>query len=162
MGPPRPPGIHIFREVLPPAISASAARKAALPHRAHAPAAQDLLPDAPEAAKLFLTHMIAHHEGAVMMAKTENTDGKNTDAGGSPLSRPPARRPSWAAGLVSFLSPCVLPGYLWYVSGLTDPTQPRNRRRVLVGVGLFVLGFAVAFTLYGAAFGAIGSWLLRW
>ncbi|KQQ80937.1 DUF305 domain-containing protein [Arthrobacter sp. Leaf137] len=33
-----------------------------------------------EAAKLFLTQMIAHHEGAVMMAKTETTDGKNTDA----------------------------------------------------------------------------------
>jgi uncharacterized protein (DUF305 family) len=33
-----------------------------------------------EAAKLFLTQMIAHHEGAVMMAKTESTDGKNPDA----------------------------------------------------------------------------------
>jgi len=69
------------------------------------------------------------------------------------------------AGLVSFLSPCILPlvpGYLGYVSGLTDPAQPRNRRRVLTGVGLFVLGFAAVFTLYGAAFGAIGSWLLRW
>ncbi|MDN4643954.1 cytochrome c biogenesis CcdA family protein [Arthrobacter sp. PsM3] len=69
-----------------------------------------------------------------------------------------------AAGLVSFLSPCILPlvpGYLGFVSGLTDPTQPHNRRRVLAGVGLFVLGFAAVFTLYGAAFGAIGSWLLR-
>ncbi|MEO5315403.1 cytochrome c biogenesis protein CcdA [Pseudarthrobacter sp. AG30] len=69
------------------------------------------------------------------------------------------------AGLVSFLSPCILPlvpGYLGYVSGLTDPTQPRNRRRVLAGVGLFVLGFAAVFTLYGAAFGAIGAWLLQW
>lgn len=34
----------------------------------------------PEAAKLFLTQMIAHHEGAVMMAKTETTDGKNGEA----------------------------------------------------------------------------------
>jgi uncharacterized protein (DUF305 family) len=33
-----------------------------------------------EAAKLFLTQMIAHHEGAVMMAKTETNDGKNADA----------------------------------------------------------------------------------
>jgi uncharacterized protein (DUF305 family) len=33
-----------------------------------------------EAAKLFLTQMIAHHEGAVEMAKTETTDGKNADA----------------------------------------------------------------------------------
>ncbi|MCM0616579.1 cytochrome c biogenesis CcdA family protein [Paenarthrobacter sp. TYUT067] len=70
-----------------------------------------------------------------------------------------------AAGLVSFLSPCILPlvpGYLGFVSGLTDPTQPRNRRRVLSGVALFILGFGAVFTLYGAAFGAIGSWLIRW
>lgn len=33
-----------------------------------------------EAAELFLTQMIAHHEGAVAMAQTEKTDGKNADA----------------------------------------------------------------------------------
>ena len=33
-----------------------------------------------EAAKLFLTQMIAHHQGAVTMAKTEITQGKNADA----------------------------------------------------------------------------------
>lgn len=69
------------------------------------------------------------------------------------------------AGVVSFLSPCILPlvpGYLGYVSGLTDPGQPRNRRRVLLGVALFVLGFGAVFTVYGAAFGVIGSWLVRW
>jgi uncharacterized protein (DUF305 family) len=33
-----------------------------------------------EAARLFLTQMIAHHQGAIMMAKTETTNGKNTDA----------------------------------------------------------------------------------
>ncbi|MDQ1595005.1 MAG: hypothetical protein QOH40_1561 [Arthrobacter pascens] len=32
------------------------------------------------AARLFLNQMIAHHEGAIMMAKTENTAGKNPDA----------------------------------------------------------------------------------
>lgn len=31
------------------------------------------------ASKLFLTQMIAHHEGAVEMAETETTDGKNAD-----------------------------------------------------------------------------------
>ena len=35
-----------------------------------------------EAAKLFLTQMIAHHQGAIMMAKTETTGGKNPDAVG--------------------------------------------------------------------------------
>jgi uncharacterized protein (DUF305 family) len=33
-----------------------------------------------EAAKLFLTQIVAHHEGAVMMARTETTDGKNAHA----------------------------------------------------------------------------------
>ena len=69
------------------------------------------------------------------------------------------------AGIVSFLSPCILPlvpGYLGYVSGLSDPTRPDNRRRVMTGVGLFILGFAAVFTLYGAAFGVIGGWLLQW
>lgn len=69
------------------------------------------------------------------------------------------------AGIVSFLSPCILPlvpGYLGYVSGLSNPNEPGNRRRVLTGVTLFILGFAAVFTLYGAAFGLVGSWLLRW
>jgi uncharacterized protein (DUF305 family) len=34
----------------------------------------------PEASRLFLTRMIAHHEGAVSMAKTEIDDGRNADA----------------------------------------------------------------------------------
>jgi uncharacterized protein (DUF305 family) len=33
-----------------------------------------------DAGKLFLTQMIAHHEGAVVMARTETTDGRNADA----------------------------------------------------------------------------------
>ena len=33
-----------------------------------------------EAARLFLQQMIAHHQGAIMMATTENTSGKNADA----------------------------------------------------------------------------------
>lgn len=69
------------------------------------------------------------------------------------------------AGVVSFISPCILPlvpGYLGYVSGLTDPSRPDNRRRVLTGVGLFILGFAAVFTLYGAAFGVIGGWMVQW
>ncbi len=58
------------------------------------------------------------------------------------------------AGLVSFLSPCVLPlmpGYLSYVTGLAgadlDDADARKRWRVLAGTVLFVLGLAVVFTL---------------
>lgn len=70
---------------------------------------------------------------------------------------------SVAAGAVSFASPCVLPlvpGYLAFVSGLSGAQLngggTRARGTVLGGSGLFVLGFAVFFTLIGGAFGAVG------
>ncbi|MEY4533228.1 MAG: hypothetical protein RI926_997 [Actinomycetota bacterium] len=74
------------------------------------------------------------------------------------------------AGLISFASPCVLPlvpGYLAYVSGVTAPaTDTKGRRknmwRMVAGVSLFIAGFSVVFVLYGAAFGAIGAWLIQW
>lgn len=65
------------------------------------------------------------------------------------------------AGLVSFLSPCVLPlvpGYLGYVTGLTGVDLEKQRRgRIFAGVALFVLGFSVVFVLLGGAFGQLGG-----
>lgn len=64
------------------------------------------------------------------------------------------------AGLVSFLSPCVLPlvpGYLSYVTGMS--ADPRKGRLVL-GTVLFVAGFAVVFVLSGALFGGLGAAML--
>jgi len=69
------------------------------------------------------------------------------------------------AGLVSFLSPCVLPlvpGYLSYVTGLAGADLgARGRGRVLAGTTLFVLGFAAVFVSFGAAFGYVGSHLVE-
>ena len=66
------------------------------------------------------------------------------------------------AGIVSFLSPCVLPlvpGYLGYVTGLTGVDLAQQRRgRMLLGISLFVLGFTVIFVALGTALGAIGVW----
>jgi cytochrome c-type biogenesis protein len=59
------------------------------------------------------------------------------------------------AGLVSFLSPCVLPlvpGYLGYVSGVAA-----TRARVILGSVLFVLGFTAVFATLGTMAGGIGS-----
>jgi cytochrome c-type biogenesis protein len=95
-----------------------------------------------------------------------------------------------AAGLVSFLSPCVLPlipGYLGYVSGVAGSgggaaagagdagsgdagsrtavvaADPRlairsERRRMVLGALLFVLGFAVVFLLLFLVMGTVGTW----
>jgi len=59
------------------------------------------------------------------------------------------------AGLISFISPCVLPlvpGYLSFAAGYSQ-----SKGRVFLGSILFVLGFSVLFISYGALFGGIGS-----
>lgn len=66
------------------------------------------------------------------------------------------------AGLVSFVSPCVIPlvpGYLGYISGLTGADlQNKKRGRMLLGVTLFVLGFSAVFVLVGVGAGGLGQW----
>lgn len=81
------------------------------------------------------------------------------DAAGAPLTV--AIAVSAAAGVVSFASPCVLPlvpGYLAFASGLSGARSAdgRGRGTVLLASVLFVLGFAVFFTLLGGAFGGLG------
>lgn len=59
------------------------------------------------------------------------------------------------AGLISFISPCVLPlvpGYLSFAAGFS-----RSRGRVFLGSLLFVLGFSALFISYGALFGELGA-----
>ena len=72
------------------------------------------------------------------------------------------------AGLVAFASPCVLPlvpAYLGYVSGMsTLPSRDdlQARRRLLLGVVLFVIGFAAVFVLFSVAFASLGALLRSW
>ncbi|MBF4579089.1 cytochrome c biogenesis protein CcdA [Frigoribacterium sp. VKM Ac-2530] len=84
------------------------------------------------------------------------------------------------AGLISFLSPCVLPlvpGYLGYVGGLAgggrraaaatptataSSTASRDRRRMVIGVLLFIAGFSLVFVGGSLAFSAAGFWLIQW
>ncbi len=68
----------------------------------------------------------------------------------------------WAfiAGLVSFLSPCVLPllpGYLSYVSGVGVDELGARSRKVAVASSAFVVGLVVLFSLQGAVAGGMGQ-----
>ncbi|MCS6957495.1 MAG: cytochrome c biogenesis protein CcdA [Aquificaceae bacterium] len=73
---------------------------------------------------------------------------------------------AFSAGLISFLSPCVLPiipGYLSYISGIgAQEVKERGgfSKRAFIASFLFVVGFSVVFTLMGATATGIGS-LLR-
>ncbi len=72
---------------------------------------------------------------------------------------------AFAAGLFSFVSPCVapiVPGYLSFVSGAalgSAQDEPRQTERVLIASVLFVLGFSVVFVALGATAGAVGGLL---
>ena len=72
------------------------------------------------------------------------------------------------AGLISFLSPCVLPlvpGYVSYVAGeelgdLAAQGLTRRRLSALLLASFFVLGFSAVFIALGASASAIGEFLL--
>jgi cytochrome c-type biogenesis protein len=90
---------------------------------------------------------------------------------------------AFGAGLLSFISPCVLPlipGYLSYVSGLSldemrggavvtsggagaavaAVAPPANRRRIVLASLAFILGFSIVFVALGASASAIGQYLM--
>lgn len=75
---------------------------------------------------------------------------------------------AFAAGAVSFLSPCVLPlvpGYISYLAGhaARNPATALRPKFAALGLGLcFVLGFSVIFVLFGAGASALGQWLLSY
>jgi cytochrome c-type biogenesis protein len=64
---------------------------------------------------------------------------------------------AFIAGVISFLSPCVLPlvpGYLSFAAGFSI-----SRGKVLLGSFLFVVGFSAVFISFGAIFGGLGNTL---
>ncbi len=71
---------------------------------------------------------------------------------------------AFAAGLISFLSPCVLPlipGYISYITGssLTELIDKKNVN--LIPIILFTVGFSIVFIIFGAASTFIGQVLLQ-
>lgn len=78
---------------------------------------------------------------------------------------------AFSAGLLSFVSPCVLPlvpSYVSYISGLTveqlaDTTQrQRFRKAIILNSLLFIAGFSAVFIAFGASASLIGQMLITY
>ena len=72
---------------------------------------------------------------------------------------------AFVAGLLSFISPCVLPllpVYLSFISGVGVEQLAGHRRRLLWTALLFVAGFTLVFMLMGAGAGGVGHVLVRY
>ena len=68
------------------------------------------------------------------------------------------------AGLISFLSPCVLPlipGYIAYISGSTLNELLEKKKINLTPIILFTFGFSIIFIFFGAAATFVGQLLLQ-
>lgn len=70
---------------------------------------------------------------------------------------------AFSAGLLSFLSPCVLPlipSYITFITGMSLDEVQRSRRAALVHSLLFILGFTLIFLALGATASVLGRVLL--
>ena len=71
---------------------------------------------------------------------------------------------AFGAGIISFLSPCVLPlvpGYISFISGQSLNELVENKKVNLIPLLLFSLGFSFVFILLGATASALGKILLQ-
>jgi len=71
---------------------------------------------------------------------------------------------AFSAGLISFLSPCVLPlipGYISYVSGSSFNELTEKKNINLIPIILFTVGFSIVFIIFGAASTFLGQLLLQ-
>ena len=68
------------------------------------------------------------------------------------------------AGLISFLSPCVLPlipGYISFISGQSLDELIESKKINLISLLLFSIGFSFVFILFGVAASALGKIFLQ-
>lgn len=77
---------------------------------------------------------------------------------------------AFSAGIISFVSPCVLPlipAYISFISGVSLDTlrnesgEKKNVKNVAISSAVFVLGFSVVFILMGASATFAGNFLLE-
>lgn len=114
-------------------------------------------------------------QGVACQAKVTGTGGDAGSAFGyrKPMfgidlfdaSLAPAMLVALLGGLLSFLSPCVLPivpPYLAYMSGVTMADLGERRRSALPAAVFFVLGLSTVFLLMGFAASVLGRLILEW
>lgn len=71
---------------------------------------------------------------------------------------------AFTAGILSFLSPCVLPlvpSYVTFITGMSLEDLRHTRREALVHAVLFVIGFSMIFLALGAGATAFGQLMIR-
>ena len=71
---------------------------------------------------------------------------------------------AFGAGLISFLSPCVLPlipGYISFISGASLNELLENKKINIFPLILFTIGFSFVFIMFGAAASYLGQVLLQ-
>ena len=72
---------------------------------------------------------------------------------------------AFLAGLISFLSPCVLPlipGYISYISGSSlEKIVKKNNNLVVVKTIFFTLGFSIVFIALGSTASLLGNFFLN-
>jgi|TARA_B100001741_G_scaffold294516_1_gene276906 cytochrome c-type biogenesis protein len=72
---------------------------------------------------------------------------------------------AFGAGLISFLSPCVLPlipGYISYISGESLGDIVEKQKKIILKTILFTVGFSLVFIGFGATASLIGNLLLEY
>jgi len=75
---------------------------------------------------------------------------------------------AFLAGLLSFISPCVLPlvpGYISFISGISlediENKKQQNKNIIIISSLFFIMGFSLVFILLGATATLLGSFLLE-
>ena len=68
---------------------------------------------------------------------------------------------SFLEGIITFISPCLLPMLPIYISYFAGDRKNSSMKRTLMNALGFVLGFTVLFVLMGALAGTVGSFLLE-
>jgi cytochrome c-type biogenesis protein len=70
---------------------------------------------------------------------------------------------AFSAGLLSFLSPCVLPlipSYVTFITGMSLEEVQSSRRTALIHSLLFIVGFTIIFLAFGATASVLGRVLI--